>query len=102
MDELRNNLTYSAEVNGKRFTFKRPTAAQVVKADALAAQLRMNVPVGAMSYGFALSDYIANLNTMVIEPKEFDFGELYPDEIYPLYDEVAKWVESFRKPVERK
>ena len=99
MDELEKRLTFQVTKNDKTYTFRRPTVRQLIAADVLAAQLRGLVPVHALLYSVGLSDMVAALNTYVIEPKNFDFTELHEDEMGEIYNEVAKWLDTFRKPV---
>lgn len=99
MDELEKRLTFSVTKNNRTFTFRRPTAKQLITADVLAAQLRGLVPVQALLYSVSLSDMVASLSTYVTDPKPFDFSGLFEDEIAEIYNEVAKWLDTFRKPV---
>lgn len=101
MDELERKLTVDVTKNGKTYTFRRPTAKQLMNADVLAAHYRGNVPINALTYSIALSDMVASLNTYVTDPKGFDFSDLYDDEIGEIYEEVANWLNSFRKPVSK-
>lgn len=101
MDQLEQKLTLTVEHNGKSFTFRRPTVKQMIAADVLGAQLRANVPISALAYGYIYSDYVGVLNTYVTDPKGFDFGELYDDDIVAIYEEVANWLSTFHKPVQK-
>ena len=99
MDELEKKLTLTVNHDGKTFTFRRPTVKQLIAADVLSAQMRGGLPINAMSYGYVYSNYAAELNTYVVEPKDFDFSELYDDDIYEIHEEVANWLNTFHKPV---
>lgn len=100
MDNLEKNLTYTVNKFGKSWTFRRPTARQLVQADVLAAQMRQQLPLSSLLYAGGLSDMVASLNTFVIEPKGFDFGDLYDDQVIEIYNEVSKWMDSFRHKME--
>lgn len=84
--------------NGKTYTFQRPTAKEIVQADVLGAQLRGQAPVHSLAYALGLSDMVAALNTYVVEPKGFDFGNLFDDEITEIYTQMGEWLKTFRKP----
>lgn len=99
MDELDKKLTTTVTSEGKTYTFRRPTTKQMIAADVLAAQIREHTPVVALTYAVGLSDRLAALNTYVTDPKGFDFGDLFDEEVTEIYFEVAKWTNSFRKPV---
>lgn len=100
MDELEKKLTLNVTSGDKTYTFRRPNIKQMLQVDVLASQMRGNLPISSLSYGVLYSDMIATLNTYVTEPKNFDFGELYEEEISEIYSEVAKWLNTFRKPVQ--
>lgn len=100
MDKLEEKLVFTVTHEGKTFKFRRPTVKQLVKADVLAAQLREGVSVNSLvGYGILFSDMIASLNTYVIEPERFDFGDMYDDEVDSIYKEVAQWLNSFHPRV---
>jgi len=103
MDELEKRLTHTVTIGNRSWTLRRPTIRQMVAADVLAAQLRQQIPLTSLTYGVSLSEMIASLNTYVIEPKDFDFGELYDvEEISQIYQELAKWLDSFRGGMEER
>lgn len=104
MDELEKRLVYTVdrEINGvnQSWTFRRPTSGKLIQVDVLAARLRGNTPVNALIYAVGISDAVAYLSTTIIEPKVFDFGTLYDDDVTSIYDEVVEWMKSFRRPVQ--
>ena len=95
------------ESGGRSFRFRRPAVRQVIAADVLAAQYRGGLPVTALTYGLALSEARAALNTYCVEPRTvpaaqdgFDFGDLDEDALMALYTEVSSWLDSFRARVD--
>ncbi len=99
MDQLEKALTHTVTRNGKTYTFRRPTVKQMILSDVLAAQMRGGMPINSLTHSLGNTEMVALLNTAVTEPKGFDFSELYEDDLGAIYDEVAKWLETFRQNV---
>ena len=102
MDNLEKGMTLTVTKGDKTFTFKRPNSGKMLAADVLAAQLRGGMPINSLTYGISYSEMIATLGTYIAVPEHFDFGTLYDDELSEIYDEVANWLNTFRKRVESK
>jgi hypothetical protein len=108
MDALDKALTKKIEFNGKRYTFKKPSAKESIRIDVLAAAYRQSLPIASLSYALGLSNAVATLNVLCIDPKTvevdsdgYDFGDLDPDDLNEIYTMVSEWLSSFRKRVEQ-
>ena len=99
MDQLDKALMHTVERGGKSYTFRRPTVRQMIQVDVLAAQLRGGMPINTLTHSIGNAEMVAMLSTAVVEPKGFDFGDLYDEDLGAIYDEVAGWLNTFRPGV---
>ncbi len=99
MDQLEKSLQCTVEREGKRYTFRRPTVKQMIQVDVLAAQLRGGMPINSLTHSLGNAEMVALLNVAVTEPKSCDFGDLYEEDLSAVYNEVSKWLDTFRPRV---
>lgn len=95
MEPIRKSIT----AGGVLYTFKLPTARDLVQMDIAAARMREGVPVEEMPMGASYSRTICMLRQFCVEPKNVDFEDMYGHELDELGSEVTAWVNSFRAPV---
>ena len=86
----------SIEAAGVTYTFKLPSAKDVIAVDRKALELRQGLTEG-MFDGLSESHNIALLSTLCKSPENVDFGDLSVYLVDQLADEVATWANSFRK-----
>ncbi len=94
MDAFQKQFT----VVDANYTFRLPTSKEMIDIDRKALELRGGMSEG-LSTAHVYSQSIAMLNTVCIEPKDVDFGELPTFVVDELSIEVANWLNSFRKPL---
>ena len=94
MDAFQTQFT----VSDVTYTFRLPTSKEMIEIDRKALELRGGLSEG-LGAAHLYSQSIAMLNTVCVDPKPIDFGELPPFVVDELSGEVAKWLNSFRKPV---
>jgi len=88
--------TFESEIG--TFTFRKPKFRDMIEFDVLSAKLRQGVAEDGLTYGLQAIVILATLNTLVVEPKGYDFGdEENSDAVMSLYGEVDAWIgNSFR------
>ncbi len=94
MDPTRKQITK----DGVTYIFRLPNAIDFVQVDLKARELRGGVSDG-IGVAFSFSQSIALLNQICEQPQGVDFGQLPFHIMNSIYDEVNKWLESFRDSV---
>ncbi len=106
-DALSAALEHTVEHGGHSYRFRRPAAKQMIAADVLAAGYRGGMPITSLTYSLALSEARASCNAYCVDPRTvandgaFDFGDLDDVALIAVYNEVSRWLESFRVGVEK-
>lgn len=88
----------SVVLNDVQYTFRLPTAKDMIQMDLAALRLREGVSDG-LSFAYPYSQSVAMLGQLCVDPKGASFEDLYPDDLDRMSAEVTEWINTFRKPV---
>lgn len=96
-----NPTQTTIEIDGTSYTFRLPSAKDMIQIDIEALKLRGGITEG-LGVAYTYSQNVAMLSRLCVVPEGVDFGELPSYVMDILGVKLADWLNSFPKPVGEK